>query len=230
MKKAASLLLALFAAFSFSANAQSDSTSIVPKGTFHELGINGTFFLANFLTFSGNIPATVEPYALQYKVLFGGRNGIRFGIGANYRSQHDDPEFGTEVEFNTLATNTRLGYEHRLRFGKRWATFFGFDLVHNYSRTKNKTIDAGFQTVTITNTSHGGGGGPVVGIQFYVSPRISFGTETSVHFLTTADRESTNIISDFAPPSSSNDKTDRTSFNFNLPTSIYINITLGGSK
>ena len=230
MKKATSLLLALFAAFSFSANAQSDSTSIAPKGTFHELGINGTFFFANFLTISGNIPVSVDPYALQYKVLFGGRNGIRTGIGANYRSQKDTPDNGTQTDFRSTAVSARLGYEHRLTFGKRWAAFFGADIVYNYANIYNRTHDEGFQTVTITNTSHGGGGGPVIGLQFYASPRISLGTETAVHFISSSDTEKTSIISNFAPPNTSTDGSDVMSFNFNLPTSIYVNITFGGKK
>lgn len=230
MKKATPLLMLLFAAFSFSATAQSDSSSIAPQGTFHELGINGTFFFANFLTISGNIPVSVDPYALQYKVLFGGRNGIRFGIGANYRSQRDWPENGSKTDFNTLSTNTRLGYEHRLNFGKRWAAFFGADLVHNYSRTFNKTEDVGFQTVTITSTSHGGGGGPVVGLQFYASSRISIGTEMGVHFTSTVDDEKTSIVSSFGPPTSSKNTSHQMNFNFNLPTSIYVNIAFGGKK
>lgn len=194
--------------------------------TLHELGVNATFFVANFLTFSGNTPVSVDPYAIQYKILAKGRDGFRLGFGANYRSFDQSEDNNINKTWNSQF-NARLGYEHRAQVAKKWKIFFGSDIVWAYKNATSE-VNNGFQNVKIKNIERSLGTGLVFGIQFFASKRVSMGTETSAQFLFTEFEESTSIGGNL--PDSDVVKSELATFNFVLPTSIYINVALGKQK
>ena len=194
--------------------------------TLHELGINATFFVSNFLTFSGNVPVSVDPYAFQYKALANGKDGFRLGFGANYRS-FDQSEDGDVNKSWNSQINARLGYEHRTDVAKKWKVFFGADIVWAYQNATSE-VNNGFQDVKIKDTNRTLGTGLVFGIQFFASKRVSMGTETSAQFLFTEFEEVTAISGNL--PETESTKSELATFNFVLPTSIYINVALGKKK
>lgn len=194
--------------------------------TLHEVGVNGTFFVANFLTFSGNIPVSVDPYALQYKVLFKGKDGPRFGFGANYRllDQSVDQDIDKAVTTNI---NMRLGYEHRIRIAKKWKVYVGLDALWAMERAATET-KTDFQHVKIKDLTETLGAGAVFGIQFFATKRISMGTEMSAQLLFNENIQHTAVVGSL--PTVTEDKFKENTFNFMLPTSIYVNIALGKQK
>lgn len=194
--------------------------------TLHELGVNSTFFVANFLTFSGNVPVSVDPYAIQYKALAHGKDGVRFGLGANYRSFDESEDGNIDKTWNSQV-NMRLGYEHRTQVAKKWKIFFGTDVVWAYQNASTE-FNNGFQNVKIKNIQRSLGTGLVFGIQFFANKRISMGTETSAQFLFTEFEESTSIDGNL--PDNDVVKSELSTFNFVLPTSIYINVALGKQR
>jgi hypothetical protein len=200
----------------------------MPKGSItHEIGINSTFFIANFISFSGNIPNLVSPYALHYK-MWVGRHGLRVGLGANFREQHDDATDNSGgFTSTTTQVDARIGYEFQLPLARRWNMYFGADLVYQYALSSQKN-NTGFATVETSTTGNTLGGGPVLGIQFFINERISLGTETTCYF------ESQSIVdatrSDFQPTFDSEQSSSDKSFSFIPPTSIFVNIRFAKQK
>lgn len=200
----------------------------MPKGSItHELGINSTFFIANFISFSGNIPNLVSPYALHYK-MWVGRHGLRVGLGANYREQHDDATDNSGgFTSTTTQVDARIGYEFQLPLARRWNMYFGADLVYQYALSSQKN-NSGFATVETSTTGNTLGGGPVLGIQFFINERISLGTETTCYFQSEDIVDATR--SDFQPQFDSEQHSTDKSFSFIPPTSIFVNIRFGNKK
>lgn len=220
------LVITLLLALALVSKGQDYSKPKDTTRTLHELGVNATFFVANFLTFSGNVPVSVDPYAFQYKVLAHGKNGVRFGFGGNYRSFDQSEDDFVDVTSTTML-NARLGYEHRIQIAKKWKVFFGADAIWAYENAKT-TTENGFQNVSVADVTRSLGAGAVFGIQFFANKRISLGTETSAQFLFTEFENRTDISGNF--PSTDKTKSELTEFNFMLPTSIYVNIALGKAK
>ena len=200
----------------------------MPKASVtHELGINSTFFIANFISFSGNIPNLVSPYALTYK-MWVGKHGFRSGIGANYRERSDDGNNGSSTFTSTTTqADVRLGYEYQLPLARRWNMYFGADLVYQYSLSKQKNSTT-FESVTTTTEGNTLGGGPVVGIQFFINERISLGTETTCYFQNADVVQSTH--STLQPEFDSSSYSNTKSFSFIPPTSIFVNIRFAKAK
>jgi len=200
----------------------------MPKGSItHEVGINSTFFIANFISFSGNIPNLVSPYALHYK-MWVGRHGLRVGLGANFREQREDATSTTGAFTSTTTqVDARIGYEFQLPLARGWNMYFGADLVYQYALSSQKN-NSGFATVETSTTGNTLGGGPVLGIQFFINDRISLGTETTCYFLSEDVVEATR--SDFQPEFDSEQHSTDKSFSFIPPTSIFVNIRFGKKK
>ena len=162
---------------------------------FHEIGINGTFFLNQFLSFSDKeIPQS--PYLLTYK--FGlKRHALRLGVGATFKESEKSVETFDDTEtLKDLSLDLRAGYEFRSTLGNRWIGYFGADFI--YTQTDDEQINnSGFDIVTISNNKSGIGGGPVLGLQFRLSEKLMLGTEGAFYFTqseTKSNTEFTNFV------------------------------------
>lgn len=212
------LLLMVFTCFTFGAATAQDSSYR------HQLGINATLFVKQYLTFNSSTVVNASPYLLTYKNINNGK-GLRAGLGYNSSSSNRNPNNGSPlVETNTMNVDFRIGYEWQHKLSRHWLYYVGVDAIYDYdlSRTKSSST-SGFppQTVEITTASEGfgAGGGAVLGLEFRLGKRISLNTETTAYMRYSESRNSQNNPQ--FPQFNTSDFTARNSFSIILPTSIF---------
>lgn len=216
-------LLLLFVSISLFAEELEESEKHEKK-IGHELSVNGTFFVKQFLNFS-NTSIEVSPYLLYYKLIAKEKNALRFGFGMNYSSENDPVEGSEDNNFSRgIDIDYRLGWEHRFKLGKKWLVFAGVDLINSIEQNDSKTVSErnppNLNVVTyLTDQTIGIGAGPVLGIQLKISERISLFTETS--FVFRNDFIKSEVRRENSPLEDELDKKTQTSIQFLIPTSLF---------
>ena len=187
----------------------------------NEITINATFFIKEFLSFDSEIINPVSPFLITYKHIKN-FNAFRFGIGWNIEKSSEEQAFGGgELEDKTNEVELRLGYERQVPLAKRWMVYLGLD--GTYGKFKDvTTFDSGFDVVTTTTDQNSYGGGPVLGIQFFINKRMSLSTEGAMYYIYSNTEE--RITSQGFPDVNSTRKIENQQFTFNLPTSLFFGI------
>lgn len=219
------LSLIAFLLFSTAAGAQTENEA-KPA---HQIGVNATFFVKQFLSFNDLIVPN-NPYNLTYKYIED-KQGWRVGLGGNNATQKSNPNNGQSISNSkSLSIATRLGYEWQKPLDNRWLAYYGADVTYSYTknRTTSRIPTGGFPQTTeeilVSNESFAVGGGPVLGIEFKLSKRISFNAETSLYFAYSEFRR--NDINAFFIGSKQTDFSARTSTAITLPTSLFFIISI----
>lgn len=219
MKKLFSITVALL--FFNAATAQDEE--LYPSVN-HQVSINATVFIKQFLTLSNNVTAINSPYFVTYKNLKNGK-GFRAGIGGNFNTRKDNPNNGiTYSTSQTVAVNLRVGVEKQERLNERWLFYYGLDALYNYnlSRTKSTSV-GGFppkpNEIISDNESFSAGAGPVLGVEFKLGKRISLNTETTAYL--TAGENRRRITNPNFPNFDTNEYTSTGNLNIIIPTSIF---------
>lgn len=244
MKLTALALFALIAAYGKAQNATNtdgpaDTTVYVQKdhsekAIHHEIGVNATYFIKQVFSLSNNILPT-QPYQLTYKLIAGKKIAGRLGIGADMSTSNTTVS-GSSVPRQTSNSNVfgRLGVECRKQVGRHFLAYAGIDfvtqLINSKTTTSSGANNPGFsQTVVTTDKNNAFGGGPVLGIQYYINKRMSLYTEMPITFLTGKSSEtvSTTTTSNngFGNPTTTfqSDITNSTNNDFSIavPVTIY---------
>lgn len=226
MKK---LLPILFCIICLSSYAGKNDSTKVKKDFTHELSLNATFFVKQFINFSGNNIA-ISPYALSYKLINEKNNALRFSIGVDFRDDKDPIE-GTPDKITSTQVNLdyRIGFEHRFDLGKKWMAFVGADVTNSLTRNKTTTTTTIFNPappfdeieaqVFENDQTVGIGMGPVVGIQINFTPRICLFTESSFLFTQSFSKSEIRSTPPFVPERK--DLSTRRNMAFILPTSLF---------
>jgi hypothetical protein len=176
-----------------------------PYTACNELGGNFTLFLKQIFDLSNTTLPTL-PYDLTYKHICG-KNAFRAGFGilmnnstVNTTTTSSGAGSGSSlipgpdpiVPTTTKSMNIfyRLGWERRYMLDTRICAWWGLDLAgqigssHSASSVVNNNLPNSYsysrtsddaQTMAI-------GGGPVCGIQFYITQKLSFFTEMPLYF------------------------------------------------
>lgn len=222
------IILIVFLAFGGHVSSQSlsaDSADIDSLGQKivikHELSMDVTSLIRQFLR--GDSIGFDSPYFLTYKLLMGNQ-GIRLGLGGRYnRSLKYNEQFADNQVDVDREINMRLGYELRSQLGEKWLGYFGLDAVGLLSQTK--TIrDSGIDVITNKLNIWGIGGGPTIGIQFYLTDRLSFSTEGSFYFVY-LEEKSFELFQNFPQFNDVIEVNDKQELKITLPSTIYINYT-----
>ncbi len=211
MKKPILLLITLLFCFSHLSVAQTDEEE---NERFHEIGINVTTFINEFISLNNN-DADLGDYMMTYKYHMG-RNAIRFGLGGRF-SQIDEPVGGGNRVTKENKFDVRLGYEWNQSISKKWSFYYGLDIVGGNS--SSVTVATNSDEITTTEKFTYFGGGPMMGIQFFINSHISLSTESSLYYR--YEQETSKV--DFSIDTGSN--SDVTSTNnladFGLPTALF---------
>lgn len=220
MKKlfALSLLLVCFVSIHAQGNEEPD------KVYNHQLSLNATNFISNYLTFNNNAIVSNSPYIVAYKYLENGK-GLRAGVGVNFANTKQNPNNGqTSVKTNTMGLDLRLGYESQFNLSKHWLFYLGLDAVYAYDLSRTVTTSVqGFpptpQEISSDNESFNAGAGPVLGLEFKINKRISLNTETTAYFIYRENRR--RITNPNFGSFNTNEFTASTRMNIIIPTSIF---------
>jgi len=213
MKK--SLLLFIAIIFASSIYAQDEK----PKN--NELGINATSFIKEF--FSLNSADVDEgPYMITYKK-HKGNNAFRLGLGGQFSQLNEDIDGGGKLTTKDNFVALRVGYEWTKSVAKRWNIYYGLDVITDFSQSASQTTSflsqGQIEDTELKTQSISFGGGPVLGIQFFISKNISLVTEGSLYYKYTSvnEKQIFQIQSQF----NKDDKSSNQNFDFGLPTALF---------
>lgn len=191
--------------------------------THHEIGVNISEFVKTFIVPNNNtnLGANATTYLLTYKTIFKGGPTIRLGLGGQLsKKQIDDDDFsGIQTQINNQF-NGRLGFEWQFNLGRKWNCYAGVDAIYSSGKSRVETPDFPPDVTVVETKSSTFGGGPVAGIQFRISKRLSLLTETALYVksVKTTDSQTSSSFS-------SKSITKETAINFIAPQSLFFVIT-----
>jgi hypothetical protein len=229
----------------------SDSTKLIEhkKKIQHEIGVNSTYLIKQL--FSSNNYLEIQPYQLTYKLIK--KNwALRSAFGFNWYNNSSDESIyddwyyyapdNLRPSYNT-STNVygRLGWEYRFHLSKKIIAYSGIDIIAESFKNKSETQTISnnlpyyyyFESSDIISNRSSAGIGPVLGIQFFATKRLSIFTEIPIYFIqsvtNTTRKNYTNTLSSSSNTFVSSNKTIiskqmSTSSKISLPATIYVAI------
>jgi len=210
------LLLIFFTTLIFNSNTAfgQDEDSILNE-KYSEFGINVTSFVNEFISLNNN-NSDVGKYMVTYKYHFG-KKAFRLGLGGRFSQMDDETEGGGNRSTKHNVFDIRVGYEIKNKISSRWAYYVGIDGVFGWNEFTSTTFN--FDQVEIKNTLTSFGGGPIMGIQFFINPKISLATEGGLFFVTDTSREMEKFS--INPNFNKDESSSSSRLNFGLPTSLF---------
>ncbi len=147
-----------------------------------EIGINMTPMVGNFISI-GQTAIENQGVALFYKAQRKKGRFFRLGLGFNFAS-----DFFSDV----AEMQVSMGIEKQRWITSKWKYWWGFDVVLSVDENVDLSREIG----------SGFGVGPVFGVKYYLNPKISLGTESTMYFIAG----------------------DGVNFKFNPPLSLFLNV------
>jgi len=192
----------------------------------HEIGINSTLFLRQFINFGASTNIAVSPIAFSYR-LIDEKIAFHIAVGGtmnNSKSEDDDEPNVNITKSSTVDLSMGLGFGKEIH--NNWNAYFALDFVYGIANSSSKTVD-GFFNETITETaSTTTGAGPILGIQYYFnkSKKLSFGTGLGFYYTHTVSV----VTSEFSgfPQFDDEDTVTTDQFMFTVPTSLFFILRL----
>lgn len=182
--KAITFIIGLFALqFMF---AQEEEKIFFPIEPNTEVGLNVTTVISSFV---GSNDGTIDPGDYPLVVKFAKNNRAwRLGFGVNFKSREDNNSisFGTNTTSNSTVF-AKMGREWRQIVGKRFAAYYGFDVLFNYLDERNEVFTP-TDIVSLKLSNIGVGIGPIYGVQFAINERMLLSFEGSFYGIVTRSK------------------------------------------
>ena len=161
----------------------------------NELGVNFTNILNKIIKVNRD-SANENPYLLTYRLGLGRKWGVRLGAGGSNRyTEMREEGFADSETRRVTAADARVGFDYRLILGRRFEGSFGLDAVGKWRKNK-QVVDSGFDVIERVEQSEGYGGGPFVGLHFWITPNLGLYTEASFYMIY-GKRDSARIFHNF---------------------------------
>jgi len=212
MKKIA-LSVLIFFSFSSMIIAQED----IRKERELQVGVNATYFISNFLGLNQN-ELVIGPYAFIAKFK-SSKNALRLGIGGRASNTLLNNDFASNIfERKVQVVDLRFGIEREKVLSDRWAFYFGLDGLFG-THLSQTLATSSFDEVLSKTTNLYAGGGPILGFEFTINPKISLSTESSVYI-----RSITEIVKNSFrnfPEQNNSETTFKLEFETAIPTELF---------
>jgi len=196
MKKLCIILLLLGLNTSIFSQTQTEE----PATYKNEIGVDITTLLSNIFGWGQNYYVYdyypynyyygyANSYLFSYKRHFNS-SAIRFGMNANMMSSNaGDNVYTVDNIYRMTRMDFRLGYEWETMVGKKIEIYYGVDAVmHTYNYTSDVDyVDDTTSDYKSISSASSLGGGPLVGISWYVLPRLKLSTDASLQFISTGN-------------------------------------------
>jgi hypothetical protein len=210
-------VFSLFIATSVFAQEKAVETTTEEIKTIHQVGVNGTSFIKNFLSFT-TTAIVLSPYLATYKIIFPSGWAYRSGYGFNYA-------FTTKSDVSrdqsSLGLDVRQGIEKRWNMGKKIKGYVGLDILYGLQHTSITTSVFSNKTdeISIENRL---GIGPVLGLEYFFNKHFSISTEGSLYSIAAySNTDFTDRSSGF--PFTTNNKTTKINAAISPPINIQLN-------
>lgn len=211
------LLLISFLIFSQNIFSQEggDSHSENAHEKYSEVGINATSFINEFVSLNSN-DAAIGDYMITYKYHYGSK-AFRLGLGGNFSQMDEDTDGNGTRTTNNNQFDIRVGYEWNKKITPRWAFYSGMDIVAGSEFSSS--VSDNFERVETSNRTTTVGGGPILGIQFFINSHISLMTEGSLYYKHSIinTKETFSLNTEF----NKDDTNNQNKLNFGLPTALF---------
>jgi hypothetical protein len=148
----------------------------------HEIGVDANAFLGQIFELFGGKSNELNPYLLTYKYKLNPTTAVRTGLTIALRSFKESD--GTFIDTRTdrfMNYATRLGIEKQSELDAKWYFTYGFDVGVGFSK-KELIIDSGFDIARSVESGWTLKVGPMGGIWYRFSPKISMGTEATYYY------------------------------------------------
>lgn len=187
----------------------------------HELELNSVFLLQEIFGAS-NTADIQNAYLVGYKT-GKGNVGWRFGLGAGLSLKSEQESLLDQRITTRYDLRSRVGIEWRKDLMERWQLISGVDAVIESSFREDET-KTNFDNITTKDSSIGVGGGPILGLRFWINPKISLATETGLQALYLRKIEEVN--SQNIPDFNTKRVTIENPVRFSPPVNLYLIIRL----
>jgi hypothetical protein len=193
----------------------------------HQLGLNCSQFVKQFITPNNTAFAGNNPYLVTYR-MHRTKVNYRAGFGGNYSFVNEDNQTSQFLQ-NTDAwnLNSRIGFDLRRSVMKKLNFYYGLDLTYNQTSSIIKTTSKGggfISNTTVTRKSRSTGVAGAFTFEYMLQEKISLFTELNLNF--SRGRSSEKVDNPDFPNSSTENKTRTGSFVVNVPISIFLSIYL----
>ena len=188
---------------------------------FLELGVSGNWMLRQIIPARNDSGLTqTSPYMITAR--WGRKSwAIRLGLGGTYSRREIQLEgFGDKEIFYKNRYDVRLGFEKRYRLGEKLVGNLGLDATAFYQNDE-QSVDSGFDVVTTAERSKGIGVGPVIGLSYFITPRLALFAEGSV-IGQIASAESARLFQNFPQFDDEIEKVSSNNVSIQLPATMYI--------
>lgn len=145
-----------------------------------ELGLNITNTLSGFLN-SGGQTAPLDPYLISLKSIKNNK-GLRVGLNFKVRNTDEREDFfsGSRRKTKEIEANFRVGFEKRIPISPRFKLYWGIDAIIQFEKDKVEFFSFNGR-IDLDENIYGFGGGPVLGIMFYLNQRVYLSTESYIY-------------------------------------------------
>jgi len=180
-----------------------------------EVGLNITNTLTSvFGSTSNNL--TTDPYLISLRYGEMDRRRWRMGLNFGIRDKSDSDLNGFITDTKEVSADIRIGYEWVKPMSRQLAFFWGIDGV--FTLQNEEVLTSGFFGTSFLKTQNRGfGGGPVLGIQWRVHPRVALTTECSIYAVYQSGFEEID-----APPDVRRDPISEFQWRPLLPSSLFV--------
>jgi hypothetical protein len=221
------LIIILVTASTQCALGQTDIKELNPYK--HQIGINTTLFIKQFLSFSDNNIMADNPYLFTYKYIGNKGTGLRTGLGFSFvgNKNSSNGNVGLVPDSTDSRFYFRVGYEKQFVLSKHWIAYGGIDVRYQTEKTKVVTTVSTFpqnQVSTISNKNLNIGLGPVLGFEFIINKRMSLNAEATVIYFYNEQRKK--IEDSRFPALNSDSYTSRSLASISVPTTLFFIVKL----
>lgn len=150
----------------------------------HEIGLNTTSFFKRLISFNDLLIDDPNAYLFTYKILLNHKRAIRFGLNANYNKSTREAIVNSSFPEQSLLSynfDLRVGYLMTRRLSNRWSSYLGLDAIYSSGHTESFFANS-FEPIFLTQETSTLGGGPAIGVQFFINSKISISTELTLYF------------------------------------------------
>jgi hypothetical protein len=161
------------------------SSMAVHAQNIHQIGINGTQFVKQFIAQNNSSLVENNPYLLTYRYHMSKFN-LRGGLGGDYSFINEDNSVSQfKQETTNKAIAIRVGADITKEITKRWVIYYGLDIFHTQQSRITKTFPSSGQFVQktiITQENRATGLGGVLTLEFRINERITLFTEANLNW------------------------------------------------